>query len=64
MLITALGADYSIEKIQGSVEMRGILLEKSIKEAGCHIEETVDGKYCFISDANADAVSWDRVVPL
>ena len=63
-IIAALGSTCSIEKIQESIEAHDILLERNIKEAGCNIEETADGKYSYFSDIKHNAVSWDNVVPL
>ena len=63
-VVAVLGTVYTTEKIQEDIEARGILLEKRITEAGCNIQKAEDERYCFITDSNGAAVSWDEKIPL
>lgn len=62
-VINALGG-CTLEKIQEAIEARGVLLEKHITEAGCHIQ-MVNGtdRFC-ITDASDRPLSWNSRIPL
>lgn len=63
MVISALGG-WTLEKIQEVIETRGILLEKHIAEAGCHVQMADNNGHCCITDASDKPLSWNSRIPL
>ena len=61
-VIVSLGG-CTINGIQEAIETRGILLERKITEAGCHIQ-IIDNNHCCISDASDKPLSWNGQIPL